>query len=149
MKCPADVYQASTRPYQGLPDIDYPFHDRTIKLTSQMSSEDSSARTAGKPVRPKSVTYVAGTMCLELFLTNSCQECHNLSFLLGDSGKALTETSRSVLPECRPTYRLRMPALQPASPEPAGSGLRRRQRRRQPRPAVPRERSHSEMLEPP
>jgi len=30
MKCHADVYQASTRPYQGLPDIDYPFHDRTI-----------------------------------------------------------------------------------------------------------------------
>ena len=24
MKCPADVYQASPRPYQGLPDIDYP-----------------------------------------------------------------------------------------------------------------------------
>jgi Integrase core domain len=24
MKCPAEVYQPSTRPYQGLPDIDYP-----------------------------------------------------------------------------------------------------------------------------
>jgi putative transposase len=33
MKCPADVYQASPRPYQGLPDIDYPFHDRTIVVT--------------------------------------------------------------------------------------------------------------------
>jgi len=33
MQCPADVYQASTRPYQGLPDIDYPFHDRTIVVT--------------------------------------------------------------------------------------------------------------------
>jgi putative transposase len=33
MKCPADIYQASTRPYQGLPDIDYPFHDRTIVVT--------------------------------------------------------------------------------------------------------------------
>ena len=30
MKCPAEIYQASPRPYQGLPDIDYPFHDRTI-----------------------------------------------------------------------------------------------------------------------
>src|SRR6266478_4580922 len=33
MNCPADVYTASTRPYQGLPDIDYPFHDRTIVVT--------------------------------------------------------------------------------------------------------------------
>ncbi len=33
MKCPADVYQASTRPYQSLPDIDYPFHDQTIVVT--------------------------------------------------------------------------------------------------------------------
>src|SRR6516164_4776199 len=33
MKCPADAYQASPRPYQGLPDIDYPFHDRTIVVT--------------------------------------------------------------------------------------------------------------------
>jgi hypothetical protein len=33
MKCPADVYQASPRPYQGLHDIDYPFHDRTIVVT--------------------------------------------------------------------------------------------------------------------
>ena len=33
MKYPADVYQASPRPYRGLPDIDYPFHDRTIVVT--------------------------------------------------------------------------------------------------------------------
>ena len=33
MKCPADVYTASNRPYQGLPDIDYPFHGRTIVVT--------------------------------------------------------------------------------------------------------------------
>jgi hypothetical protein len=25
--------EASPRPYQGLPDIDYPFHDRTIVVT--------------------------------------------------------------------------------------------------------------------
>ena len=30
MKCPAEVYQPSLRPYTGLPDIDYPFHDKTI-----------------------------------------------------------------------------------------------------------------------
>jgi hypothetical protein len=28
MKCPAEVYQPSTRTYTGLPDIDYPFHDK-------------------------------------------------------------------------------------------------------------------------
>ena len=34
MKCPAEVYRPSTRPYRGLPDIDYPFHDRDILVTS-------------------------------------------------------------------------------------------------------------------
>ena len=33
MKCPADVYRATTRPYQGLPEIDYPFPDRTVVVT--------------------------------------------------------------------------------------------------------------------
>ena len=33
MKCPAEVYQPSSRPYTGLPDIDYPFHDKTIVVT--------------------------------------------------------------------------------------------------------------------
>ena len=34
MKCPAEVYQPATRTYQGLPDIDYPFHDKTIVVTN-------------------------------------------------------------------------------------------------------------------
>jgi len=33
MKCPAEVYQPSPRSYAGLPDIDYPFHDKTIVVT--------------------------------------------------------------------------------------------------------------------
>jgi putative transposase len=33
MQCPAEVYQPSMRPYTGLPDIDYPFHDKTIVVT--------------------------------------------------------------------------------------------------------------------
>ena len=33
MKYPAEVYQPSTRLYQGLPDIDYPLHDKTIVVT--------------------------------------------------------------------------------------------------------------------
>ena len=34
MKCPAEVYQPSTRSYQGLPDIDYPFHDKIVVVTN-------------------------------------------------------------------------------------------------------------------
>lgn len=33
MKCPAEVYHPSPRPYTGLPDIDYPLHDKTIVVT--------------------------------------------------------------------------------------------------------------------
>jgi transposase InsO family protein len=34
MQCPADVYTASPRRYDGLPDLAYPFHDREILVTS-------------------------------------------------------------------------------------------------------------------
>lgn len=34
MKCPAEVYTASPRPYNGLPQPHYPFHDRTVMVTS-------------------------------------------------------------------------------------------------------------------
>ena len=34
MKCPAEVYTPSSRPYQGLPDLDYPFHDRDVLVTA-------------------------------------------------------------------------------------------------------------------
>lgn len=33
MKCPAEVYARSPRPYQGLPEIEYPFHDKTLTVT--------------------------------------------------------------------------------------------------------------------
>jgi hypothetical protein len=33
MKCPVEIYQPCTRPYTGLPDIDYPFHDKTLVVT--------------------------------------------------------------------------------------------------------------------
>lgn len=33
MKCPSEVYQPSPRPYEGLKDLSYPFHDRTITVT--------------------------------------------------------------------------------------------------------------------
>src|SRR3984893_13891775 len=33
MKCPGEVYVPSRRPYEGLSDLEYPFHDRTIMVT--------------------------------------------------------------------------------------------------------------------
>jgi hypothetical protein len=33
MLCPAEVYQPSPRVYTGLPDIDYPFHDKVMVVT--------------------------------------------------------------------------------------------------------------------
>ena len=33
MKCPADVFQPSTRPYRGIGELSYPFHDRTTLVT--------------------------------------------------------------------------------------------------------------------
>jgi transposase InsO family protein len=34
MKCPAELYAASPRPYQGIPEPRYPFHDRTVNVTN-------------------------------------------------------------------------------------------------------------------
>ena len=34
MKTPAEVYQPSERPYSGLPDLEYPFHDKDLCVTT-------------------------------------------------------------------------------------------------------------------
>jgi hypothetical protein len=34
MRCPAEVYTPSPRPYAGLPDLAYPFHDRDVLVTA-------------------------------------------------------------------------------------------------------------------
>jgi transposase InsO family protein len=34
MKCPAELYTPSSRPYQGLPELAYPFHDRDVLVTT-------------------------------------------------------------------------------------------------------------------
>lgn len=34
MKCPSELYRLSDRPYQGLPEIEYPFHDKTLIVTA-------------------------------------------------------------------------------------------------------------------
>ena len=33
MKYPAEMYTASTRQYQGVPEVDYPFADKTVTIT--------------------------------------------------------------------------------------------------------------------
>jgi putative transposase len=38
MKCPVEVYQPFPRPYTGLPDIDYPLHDKTIVSRAAVAS---------------------------------------------------------------------------------------------------------------
>jgi len=32
MKCPVEIYTPSSRPYRGLPELEYPFHDKTIHV---------------------------------------------------------------------------------------------------------------------
>jgi putative transposase len=33
MKSPASCYRPSARPYRGLPELEYPFHDKTVIVT--------------------------------------------------------------------------------------------------------------------
>ena len=34
MKCPGQVYTPATRQYHGLPEVEYPLHDRTVIVTA-------------------------------------------------------------------------------------------------------------------
>jgi putative transposase len=34
MRCPAELYRPSTRNYHGLPELDYPLHDKTVTVTA-------------------------------------------------------------------------------------------------------------------
>ena len=34
MRCPAEIYGPSARPYRGLPELDYPFHDKAVTVTT-------------------------------------------------------------------------------------------------------------------
>jgi hypothetical protein len=55
MKCPAEIYSASTRPYEGLPDIAYPFHDRDILVTAcgRICMHSKKINNLDRPRRPK------------------------------------------------------------------------------------------------
>ena len=34
MKCPAELYTPASKPYLGLPELTYPFHDRELLVTA-------------------------------------------------------------------------------------------------------------------
>ena len=34
MKCPGELYRPTPRPYKGLPEVEYPFHDRDVLVTA-------------------------------------------------------------------------------------------------------------------
>src|SRR5208282_6175117 len=34
MKCPAELYSPSCRPYRGIQELHYPFHDKTVVVTN-------------------------------------------------------------------------------------------------------------------
>jgi len=34
MKTPSELYSASTQPYEGLPELSYPLHDREVLVTA-------------------------------------------------------------------------------------------------------------------
>jgi len=40
MKCPAELYLASSRRYDGLPELLHPFHDLTLASTGNRSNTD-------------------------------------------------------------------------------------------------------------
>jgi hypothetical protein len=61
VKCPAEFYTASPRSYQGIAEPHYPFHDRTVMVTScgrlclYRKKRNSSTSLAGQAVGVKEV----------------------------------------------------------------------------------------------
>ncbi len=66
MKCAAEVYSCSPRPYRGIPEPHYPFHDRTVVVTScgrlclYRKKINLSKSLAGQAVGVKEVEPVSG-----------------------------------------------------------------------------------------
>ena len=92
MKCPAEIYSTSPRPYNGLPELTYPLHDRDLLVTAcgrlrrpcwpvkgsgikevagqlydfrprLLRSGAENFAANRQPLRPKVVTHVLGTFC--------------------------------------------------------------------------------------
>ena len=52
MKVPLDLYTPSARRYNGLPEIDYPFHDRDALVTHWAASASTARRSTSRPCWP-------------------------------------------------------------------------------------------------
>jgi hypothetical protein len=66
IKCPAELYPASPRRYDGLPELAYPFHDRDILVTACGGSACIARGSTSRPFLPakgleskKSTGYLA------------------------------------------------------------------------------------------
>jgi hypothetical protein len=113
MQCPADVYQASPRPYQGLPDIDYPFHDRTIVVTHCgriCLGKKKSISARSSPVRPsasKKFTTTSGWLALWIMIWGTS------IWKLGCSNRSKIRSARKCYPCSRyvvlPMFPVRTP----------------------------------------
>jgi hypothetical protein len=74
MKCRAEVYQPATRTYTGLPDIDYPFHDKIIVVTRcrriclGRKKINFSTVFAAKPWASKKFTTISGWSALWIMI---------------------------------------------------------------------------------
>ena len=88
MQCPAEVYQPSPRPYIGLPDIDYPLHDKTIVVTRTGASawgtkRSTSARfSPDKPSASRKCTTTSGSSASWIMIWATSiwrRECSNRS----------------------------------------------------------------------
>ena len=61
MKCPGEIYTPSNRPYQGIIEPEYPFHDKTVMITNcgrlcfKKAKINVSLALAGQPVGIKEV----------------------------------------------------------------------------------------------
>ncbi len=52
MKVPLDLYTPSARRYNGLPEIDFPFHDRDALVTHWAASASTARRSTSRPCWP-------------------------------------------------------------------------------------------------
>jgi hypothetical protein len=74
MQCPAQRYRPSQRPYRGLPDIEYPFHDRAATVTTCSASigrRSISARCSpAKPSESNKPTSGFGSSALWIMISD-------------------------------------------------------------------------------
>ena len=105
MKCPAEVYQPSPRPYTGLPEIDYPFQDETILVTRcgriclGSKKMNFSQVFAGQAVASKKFTTTSGWSVLWIMIwgTSICAHRYNARFRSGSRPESWRTVFRNLL----------------------------------------------------